>query len=298
MTCKVEILARTSNQVVIKTKMKARTKMDKRNLYLGTLRSDSTKKSYGKDLKDMLGYIGKDEADITLPDLLDWVNHMKEKGNSTATIARRIGTCKRYFEFLMDVELIEKNPAKKLKAPRIVNKVEPTLTSDEVKAIIDCTTNPRDRAIIATLASTGMRISELVNITLDDFDGDDVNIVGKGSKRRVVHLNDTAMGYINEYLKVRKDGVDNLFVSNRHTPMNPDNINKTLKMLAKKAGVEKNIHNHSLRHLWATSMLDHGVPIEQIQLCMGHSDISVTTRYAKIRNERAVVRNVMDIEVI
>lgn len=272
--------------------------MDKRNLYLGTLRSDSTKKSYGKDLKNMLGYINKDEADITLPDLLDWVNHMKEKGNSTATIARRIGTCKRYFEFLMDVELIEKNPAKKLKAPRIVNKVEPTLTSDEVKAIIDCTTNPRDRAIIATLASTGMRISELVNITLDDFDGDDVNIVGKGSKRRVVHLNDTAMGYINEYLKVRKDGVDNLFVSNRHTPMNPDNINKTLKMLARKAGVEKNIHNHSLRHLWATSMLDHGVPIEQIQLCMGHSDISVTTRYAKIRNERAVVRNVMDIEVI
>ena len=142
-----------------------------------------------------------------------------------------------------------------------------------------------------------MRISELINITLSDFEGNDIHIVGKGSKRRVVHINDKTMGYIKAYMVVRKDGVDNLFVSNQHTKMNPDSVNKTLKKLANKAGIDKNIHNHSLRHLWATCMLDNNVPLERIQLCMGHSDISVTTRYAKIRNEREVVRETMEIEV-
>ena len=97
--------------------------MNTLNIYLGTLRSENTKKSYGKDLRYMLSYIGKDESEITLVDLLGWVNHMKENNNSTATIARRVGSAKRYFEFLSDMDLIETNPAKKLKAPRIVNKV-------------------------------------------------------------------------------------------------------------------------------------------------------------------------------
>lgn len=271
--------------------------MNTLNIYLGTLRSENTKKSYGKDLRYMLSYIGKNENEITLVDLLGWVNHMKENNNSTATIARRVGSAKRYFEFLSDMDLIGTNPTKKLKAPKIVNKVEPTLTSQDISDIIECATNPRDKAIVATLASTGMRISELINITLDDFEGNDIHIIGKGSKRRMVHINDKTMGYIHDYLTVRKDGINNLFVSNQHTPMHPNNVNNMLKRLANKAGVDKNIHNHSLRHLWATSMLDHDVPLEKIQLCMGHSDISVTTRYAKIRNEREVIRDTMDIEV-
>ena len=279
------------------TKVSRGNKMNTLNLYLGTLRNENTKTSYGKDLKSMLNFINKDEVDITLADLLSWVNNMQNNGNASATIARRVGSAKRYFEFLYDMEIIKTNPTKKLKAPKIVNKVEPTLTSQDISDIIECATNPRDKAIVATLASTGMRISELINITLDDFEGNDIHIIGKGSKRRMVHINDKTMGYIHDYLSVRKDGVDNLFVSNQHTPMHPNNVNNMLKKLANKAGVDKNIHNHSLRHLWATSMLDHNVPLERIQLCMGHSDISVTTRYAKIRNEREVIRDTMDIEV-
>ena len=271
--------------------------MNTLNIYLGTLRSDNTKKSYGKDLRYMLSYINKEEDKITIADLLDWVNHMKESNNSTATVARRVGSAKRYFEFLVDMELVDHNPTKKLKPPKIVNKVEPTITSDDVNSLIDSATNPRDKAIVALLASTGMRISELINITLNDFEGNDIHIVGKGSKRRMVHVNDKTMKYIEAYMIVRKDGVDNLFVSNQHTKMNPDSVNRTLKKLANKAGIDKNVHNHSLRHLWATCMLDNDVPLERIQLCMGHSDISVTTRYAKIRNEREVVRETMEIEV-
>ena len=267
------------------------------NLYIGTLRSDNTKRSYRKDLESMFKHINKDECDITLADLLGWVNAMTENGNSTSTIARRIGTAKRYFSFLVDIDVIESNPANKLTPPKIINKVEPTLTSDDINNMMGCATNARDKAIIATLASTGMRISELINITLDDIEGDDVHIIGKGNKRRLVHINEKTMGYIEDYLKVRKDSsINNLFVTSNDTPLHPDNVNRTLKNLAHKAGIDKNVHNHSLRHMFATTMLDHHVPIEQIQLCMGHSDISVTTRYAKIRNERQVVRNVMDIE--
>lgn len=271
--------------------------MNTLELYIGTLRAGNTKKSYRKDLINMLRYINKDETEITLADLLAWVNWMNNEGKSTATIARRIGTCKRYFEFLFDIDVIEVNPSKKLRPPKIVNKSEPTLTSDEVNKMIDVAKNPRDKAIVATLASTGMRISELLNAQIDDFDGDDISIVGKGNKRRLVHINKKTMGYIEDYLKVRKDSsINNLFVTSNDTPLHPDNVNRTLKNLASKAGIDKNVHNHSLRHMFATTMLDHHVPIEQIQLCMGHSDISVTTRYAKIRNERQVVRNVMEIE--
>lgn len=271
--------------------------MNTLELYIGTLRTENTKKSYRRDLINMLRYINKDEIEITLADLLAWVNWMNDEGKSTATIARRIGTCKRYFEFLFDIDVIEINPSKKLRPPKIVNKSEPTLTSDEVNKMIDVAKNPRDKAIVATLASTGMRISELLNVQIDDFDGDDISIVGKGNKRRLVHINEKTMRYIEDYLKVRKDSsINNLFVTSNDTPLHPDNVNRTLKNLASKAGIDKNVHNHSLRHMFATTMLDHHVPIEQIQLCMGHSDISVTTRYAKIRNERQVVRNVMDIE--
>lgn len=271
--------------------------MDKLSMYIGTLNNANTKRNYGNDIRFMLEYVGKDEKDITLADLLAWKTDMVNSGLSTATIARRIGTIRRYFTFLYDMELIDSNPSRKLKAPKIVNKVEPTLTKDDVNMMLDCGKNPRDKAIMAMLASTGMRISELISIKLDDFDGDDISIVGKGNKRRLVHINEKTMHYLEDYLKVRKDGVDNLFVSNQHTPMRPEAINEMLKKSAERAGVDKNVHNHSFRHMFATCLLDNSVPIEQIQLCMGHSDISVTTRYARIRNERDVIRNVMDMEV-
>ena len=267
------------------------------DMYIGTLNNENTKVNYRTDIKNMLDYVGKNEPEIELADLLAWKTSMVNEGRSTATIARRIGSVKRYYQFLVDMDIVAKDPSKKLRAPKVLNKEEPTLTADEVRRIINCATNPRDKAIVATLASTGMRISELINITLSDFEGNDIHIVGKGSKRRVVHINDKTMKYIKAYMVVRKDGVDNLFVSNQHTKMNPDSVNKTLKKLANKAGIDKNVHNHSLRHLWATCMLDNNVPLERIQLCMGHSDISVTTRYAKIRNEREVVRETMEIEV-
>ena len=271
--------------------------MDKLSMYIGTLNNANTKRNYGNDIRFMLEYVGKDECDITLPDLLAWKTDMIENELSTSTIARRIGSVKRYFAFLFVMEMIDKDPTRKLMAPKIVNKVEETLTKDEVNMMLDACKNARDRAIVAVLASTGLRISELINIKLSDFAGDDINIIGKGNKRRMVHLNHKAMQYVEEYMVVRKDGVDNLFVSNRHTPMRPEAINDTLKCVAERAGIHKNVHNHSFRHMFATCLLDNGVPIERIQLCMGHSDISVTTRYAKIRNEQQVVRDVMEIEV-
>ena len=267
------------------------------DLYIGTLNNENTKKSYRTDVECMMDFVGKNEEDITLADLLAWKVDMQERGNSTATMARRIGSVKRYFDFLVDIDVIVKDPSKKLKAPKVVNKVETTLTADDVHKMLACTNSKRDKAIIATLASTGMRISELINIKMDDIDGDDIHIIGKGSKRRVVHINEKTREYIHDYLVNRKFDSDKLFASNSDTPMLPNNINRTLKRLANEAGLDKNVHNHSFRHLWATSMLDHGVPIDRIQVCMGHSDISVTRRYAETRNKREVIRETMNIEV-
>lgn len=265
-------------------------------LYIGTrINNKNTENGYTRDIQSMLTFIGKSESSINEVDLIAWKNDLE--GLASATIARRIGSVKRYFEFLYDNGYIPCNCAKCLKAPRICNKQETPLASFKVQALIDHGKNPRDRAIVAILASTGMRISELINIDLQDIEGNDIRILGKGNKYRIVHLNEKAMGYLNEYLKVRKSGISNLFVSDRCTPMLAKSVNNTLKCLAKRAGIECNVHNHLLRSTFATIMLDNTVPIERIQVCLGHSNVSTSLRYAKIRNEREVVRETMNIEV-
>lgn len=273
------------------------TMQDYITLYIDTTcNSENTKVAYRADLDSMAQYINKEPQYIKPIDILDWKNSMAN--DSSATVARRLGTVKRFFSFLYDNNYLPLDPTKAIKLPRIVNKNETTLTREEIDLLLGACKNPRDTAILTLMASTGLRVSELCNIMVGDIDeNNNIKILGKGNKWRVVHLNDKVMHNINLYIKTRKRDCNNLFVSNQGTPMTQGTINHTLKTLARRAGIDKNIHPHMLRHYFASETLERGVPIDMISIAMGHSNVSVTQRYAQRRDKRAVVESIMNVEI-
>lgn len=264
-------------------------------LYLQNQNNEKTKRNYQSILKEFALKVGKPIEDITLENLISWREGLT---GSSCTIAYKVGVIKRFFAFLYDNDFIQKNISKSLTAPRSVNKQEYLLTQADVLRLIKSGKNARDKAIVSLMASTGLRVAELCNISLKDIDDEgDIKILGKGSKWRTVHVNTTTKQYIEKYLPTRQRGSDRLFVSNNGTPMQERSIRHTIRVLGFRIGIE-GLHPHMLRHYFATAMLDHGVPIEQISLCMGHGSIVTTQRYAKIRNEKAVVKKVMDINIL
>lgn len=269
--------------------------MNKVDLYVSTLNSDNTKKCYRRDIVAMLNFVGKAENNINVTDMLMWKESLS--GQSSATIARKIAAVKMYFGFLHANKMIEDNPTTVLKTPKVHNKEKEPLEAEEVKELIGAAKNPRDRAIISLMCNTGLRISELVNIKLDDIKDSNIIVTGKGNKQRVVHMNATTEKYMHEYFRVRKDTIDNLFVSNQGTKMSPRALNNTLKVCAKRAGIDKNVHNHLMRTTAATLYLDNNVPIQNIQAMLGHEQIETTLRYAKIRNKNKMIEETMGKEL-
>lgn len=257
--------------------------------FLNGLKNEHTKVAYENDLKQFFDFTGKDETEITYADIYDYKVSMSEY--SSATTARKLTAIKSYFNFLSDMEFISTNPSAKIKIPKVKNHEKEYIPMDEAKKLLGVAKSPRDKAIIALYLSTGMRVNELVNLTVEQYEKDEIVFVAKGDKERKVYLNDKCRGYIDEYLKVRKDsGIDNLFVSNYGTPMRHDLIAKMLKKNAKKAGISENITNHSLRHSFISAVtLTSGVAVARE--VVGHVNLSTTQRY--VHNTEETIKNAM-----
>lgn len=258
-------------------------------------RSEGTIEQYTKAVKHCLSYIGKPEADIRLCDLEAWQASMS--GLSSATIAQRTFAVKEYFKFLYRNELIEKNVAENLEAPTIKNREQSALTGEQVRAMIDAASSLRNKAIITTLAQTGLRIHELLNITLEQYKSRVNNVLvirGKGDKDRLVGLSEETTALIDAYIQLeRKRGCEYLFVGNRGNQMEGKNTSMMLKTCAKKAGIENwedlHISNHTMRRTFATMMSEADVPVEVISKAMGHASPAITIqRYIKRTEQRAV----------
>ena len=203
---------------------------------------------------------------------------------------------KEYFKYLYRNELIERNPAEWLEAPAVKNREKAALEASDVRAMVNAATNIRNKAIIMMLAQTGLRIHELSNITLEQYESRVNNmlvICGKGDKDRLVGLSDETCELIDEYVATsRKNGCEYLFVGNQGNKLDGKNTSAMLKVTAKKAGIanweDLHISNHTMRRTFATMMSEADVPIEVISKAMGHSGIQVTSRYVKRTEQRAV----------
>lgn len=257
-------------------------------MFLDSLKSNNTRESYERNINHMLSYVEKPINEIKAVDLIGWQNSLSNL--SSASQAQYINAVKSFFRFLYDIEYIQKNPAEKLHSVKVINKPKDYVDDEQVLNMINTAKNKRDKAIIALLFSTGLRVSELINIELEDLQNDSLFIQTKGGKYREIFINDGCRNIINEYLKVRKDGCSKLFVSNQRTPMLRANINNLLTKVRKQCGIKESVTPHSLRHTFVTDIArEYGV--ETARDAVGHSSIAVTNRY--IHGNRETVKKAM-----
>lgn len=253
--------------------------------------------NYIKYINMALDYIGKPESEITYMDLVNWKNTFTNLKPNSQNI--RISAIKNYFAFLKKSKVIEENPAEGLEKQKIRDcdvKQKPYIEAHYLRDMVNHARTIRDKAIILLFATTGLRVSELTNLTVEQYmnlgglDGRELAIVGKGNKVRRVYINDEVKEMIDNYLNTRpKSNYNNLFLSYYGGPIHSNNLSQTLKNVAKKAGYPmwKDICNHALRSAFATTKAEQGTPLTTIQASMGHSKLETTLIYIK-RNQNAI----------
>ncbi len=267
---------------------------------------ENTVASYRRDLIKFYRYF--DEKGITRIDdinetyITSYVLEMEKQGMSMATVSRNIASIKSFYAYLMRERIVNDDPTENIKPPKIVKKVPETLTISEVNKLLDQPTNKtpkeiRDKAMLELLYATGIRVTELVTLKLTD-----VNIklgfieCHDGDRVRTVPVAEVAQRALSRYItEVRDDmsgGSDYLFFNCKGAPMTRQGFWKIIKYYAAKAGIDKDITPHMIRHSFASHMLGNGADIKSVQEMLGHVDIATTQIYltnkqSKLKEEYA-----------
>ena len=253
-----------------------------------------TLESYGRDLARLQRWADKAKkpiAQLTRTDLRKWIAQLSREGLAPASVARAVSAARGLFRFLMLDGHIKQHPTEDLDTPQRFAYLPQFLTEDEINQLLaapDIATEQgvRDRALLETMYAAGLRVSELVSLTQSDVDLQAGLVVchGKGSKQRRVPLGKSAIHWLQQYNAIRagygKPTAPNLFV-NRGRPLTRQFAWAMIKRYAAKAGV-KDISPHTLRHSFATHLLQHGADSRSVQALLGHSDISTTQIYTHI----------------
>jgi len=258
--------------------------------------SEQTIKTYSMYLNIFRNFIKKDLQEVKSDDIVNFLSHLKsKKGVSSATLNLILSALKHFYsEFLKTP--IELN----IKLPKKSNKIPITLTQKEIKELINATNNTRNKLIIEFLFSTGVRISECLNMKLTDLDLNEYTgkvISGKGNKDRIIILSKNWVGDYKKYLDEREQNKKSeyLFSNQEGERLSPDTIQKFLKVSAKKAGINKAVSPHKLRHSFATSLLENDVNIRYIQQLLGHANLNTTQIYTKVNtNKLKEIKNPLD----
>ena len=248
--------------------------------------SDKTLDYYRATLKKMFTRIEKDITAITTNNVRQYLSDFKEKrGSSKVTIdnIRRIFSS--FFSWLEDEDFIAKNPVRRIHRVRADSLVKEIISDESLEMLRDSCTEMRDLAMIDMLASTGMRVGELVRMNISDIDFQERQCIvfGKGNKERTVYFNARTKIHLNNYLQSRKDSNPALFVS-LSKPFNRlsiSGVEKRLRLLGDRINIAK-VHPHKFRRTLATTAIDRGMPIEQVQKLLGHVKIDTTLHYAMV----------------
>lgn len=268
--------------------------------------SENTREAYLADLGRLLDYLEPRSTDIaaaTLDDLAAFIGDLHDMGISPRSIARTISGIKSVFRFLRLEREIDANPAALLEPPHIGRRLPTVLTVGEIDrmiAVIDTTTplGRRNRAIIETLYGCGLRVSELCNLELGriNFDEGIILVDGKGSKQRLVPLSPVASYYIRNYVAddrsrtIVKPGEENIvFLNSRGHRLTRQMIFTIMRRLAADAGIDTVISPHTLRHSFATHLLEGGANLRAIQQMLGHETIATTEIYLHL--DRSALRD-------
>ncbi len=253
--------------------------------------SVNTVEAYGRDIHRFIDGIKKEVLD---EDVIAHLSALKGKGYASSSIYRSLMALRVFFRFLRREGYIKNDPTELLDCPKIWQLIPEVLTNGEVEALIAAPDTHseegmRDKALLETLYATGIRASELCALNIHDVGEKMVRILGKGGKERVVPIGEEAIAAIDSYLgKWRNDKVEGqpLFVSKKGKRLNRTYLWKRVKYYGKMVGIEKEISPHTLRHSFATHLLDHGAGLRVIQEMLGHADIGTTERYTHLSKKR------------
>ena len=258
--------------------------------------SENTVKSYKNDLKKFSNHFKK--VDIKDSDIKEYLKYLKENNNDTKTISHNISTLRSFYKFLLIEKKITKNPMEYIELPKIKKSLPKTLSIEEIDKLLDIKLNNpfsyRNKAMLELMYSSGLRVSELINVSIHDIDTSNciIRVMGKGSKERIIPLGDYAINYINIYLKeyreklVKNELNDYLFLNNHGGKMTRQGFFKIIKNIAKIQNIKTDFSPHTLRHSFATHLLNGGADLRSIQEMLGHSDISTTQIYTHVSKEQ------------
>ena len=260
--------------------------------------SENTIKSYKNDLNNFNNYINKKINNIKENDIKNYIKHLNKENDDTKTISHNISTLRSFYKFLLIEKKVNINPMEYIELPKIKKSLPKTLTIEEIDKLLDIKLKGafsyRNKAMLELMYSSGLRVSELVNVNIHDVDTSNciIRIMGKGSKERIVPLGDYAIRYIELYLKeyreklIKKEINDYLFLNNHGKKMTRQGFFKILKQLAKEKGIKSEFSPHTLRHSFATHLLNGGADLRSIQEMLGHESISTTQIYTHVSKEK------------
>lgn len=266
--------------------------------------SDRTVSAYGRDLTRWAEFLGErglgSPGDVTPADLRAWVFDLKERGLAPTTIRRAQSAVRTYFAFLLAEGVLDADPTERLESPKMGRRLPDFLTRDEVGLLLDAPDPDlplywRDRAILELLYASGMRVTELVDLPLTSIDRDEafVTVFGKGSKERLVPVGAPALRAVERYLRDVRPKLDRgrgkakgrVFLNAHGGPLSRVAVWTLVKRSAERAGIQRKVSPHTLRHTFATHLLEGGADLAAVQELLGHVDITTTQIYTHVDRE-------------
>ncbi len=272
------------------------------SLWLESGLSKNTVEAYQRDLIGFATWLSKSDIDLsaaTRQDILRYQSERMRQGSKVRSDARLLSSLRRFYRYLCREEIRESDPTTQIESPRLGRPLPSSLTEQEVEDLLaqpDTTQalGLRDRTMLEVLYATGLRVSELIALQFEQVNMRQglVRCIGKGNKERLVPLGEIALDWLQDYLMESRPELlngkvtDDLFPTQRGKAMSRQAFWYLIKRYAKQAMIEKDLSPHTLRHAFATHLLNHGADLRVVQLLLGHSDLSTTQIYTHVAKER------------
>ena len=263
--------------------------------------SSNTLSSYKQDLLSFSSWLpNKDLVEADKSTILDYLSYRLKKGYSSRSTSRCLSSIRAFYKYLLFNSFISKDPTEKIESPKIGHSLPKVLSEEDVLELIKTpdTRNPigiRDRAMLEILYATGLRVTELITLELVNLNVRQglVRVMGKGSKERLVPIGEQALDWVEKYVAYarseligKKQDSPYLFLSKRGKAMTRQAFWYRIKIYAMKSGIDNSLSPHTLRHAFATHLLNHGADLRTVQLLLGHTSLSTTQIYTEVAKHR------------
>ena len=261
--------------------------------------SDNTLQSYRRDIEQYEKYVSDNKINylkVTEETILEYMEYLREENKKESTISRSLASIRSFYQYLIRVKKIKKDPTMTIESPKINKRTPNILTSKEVELLLDQPKDvdlkgTRDKAMLEFAYATGMRVTEMISLDIDDVKLDEGYVVCRfGSKQRNIPLGSLSLKALKEYIDdarpylIRDESEEALFVNVNGTRLTRQGFWKIVKYYKEQAHIEKDITPHVLRHSFATHLLQNGADLKAIQTMLGHSDISSTQVYMQFQD--------------